>query len=1197
MNEQGDYVGAISPEIIDKLQQVSLEKDGKIKYLAVILMDFIKYLKADVSYDVLATDFSLNNLEFEVRFGSKRRTEMTKTQFDTVVKYLKSFGYKQITNTFENKMRIIVGSDRDSNLRVELDGLVPIQQYCRTENIESIIQLNKDTIRFTNKAIYADDTGIYEPYYNEDYDMKYSFTREEELEVNDKIVRGVRQNWRTTDKLYRVINRLSFTDGTEDTPLFNIDMSVVKQSGNRRNSKSMLNSGVIDAYPVYEIECELSNENLFKQLFVLCASMTPSSTLGEIQKRLTDFKDDISSQLKKVVKLVMMGVQDSKHIMTVKEDSITRNNYSLLVFDRDFSTLRPNHFCGPSSYTLQPENILPLDNEATEEGEVEEGEIQLNTKGSEIPNIRGHYCVTDKADGMRKLLYVNGDGRMYFINTNMVFQYTGCHIKTNKALFNSILDGEHVVHDKNGKFINLFLAFDIYFVNGKNIRGLPFTVMGAGGSTNDEQRLKYLNDYMRDVSNEWNKHNKRKMPLMMRSKKFFISQQDFSIFECCFKIIDGVRGGDFEYETDGLIFTPTLLPVGSSKMDQQASMTKTTWANSFKWKPPKYNTVDFLVTTHKTSNSVDKIDNIYDNGRGGEIKQYKTITLRCGYDKNKHGIIDACGMVLNGERLRRSQSIDDNDDYLPAPFFPTNPYDDMAHLCHIRLKSDTMGNTVMITLEGEVFEDEMIVEFSYDTTAPQLERWKPLRVRYDKTQEYRSGYKNFGNAYHVANSNWQSIHNPISDYAITTGEQLPKPLNEDVYYSTKHKSDLTRSLRTFHNIVVKQTLLEVGSMVSVPTLLDLAVGKAGDLNKWIYTRFEKVVGLDISKDNINNPNDGACVRYLLKQDRNTRDETVPASLFFQANSSLNIKKGDAFYSDKERGYMGILYGANPIKEDTPRRVKQFSGQFKEGFGVSACMFALHYFFKNSETLKSFLTNVAENTIKDGLFIGCCFDGNKVFELLSGKKKNGSHSIQHNGELITRITKKYDQTIFDANSMSLGMAIDVYQESIGSETTEYLVNFDYLTKVMSLFGFEVLGNDVIKEMFPNGPKTAIGGFSQFKNMMEDANINLESYEKELSYLNKYFIFRKKINVDIGAIGAIDDVGMIDMLMEQREDQMTRILIDQMKQEDDILKQKPSPPDEESSETPLRPEKVIESTPIVKPRKKIKLKIKRGVNKDN
>ena len=54
------------------------------------------------------------------------------------------------------------------------------------------------------------------------------------------------------------------------------------------------------------------------------------------------------------------------------------------------------------------------------------------------------------------------------------------------------------------------------------------------------------------------------------------------------------------------------------------------------------------------------------------------------------------------------------------------------------------------------------VEFSYDKTRENHFKWVPLRVRYDKTAEYRRGLKNFGNSYLVANSNWYSIHNPIT---------------------------------------------------------------------------------------------------------------------------------------------------------------------------------------------------------------------------------------------------------------------------------------------------------------------------------------------------------------------------------------------------------------------------------------------------
>ena len=78
------------------------------------------------------------------------------------------------------------------------------------------------------------------------------------------------------------------------------------------------------------------------------------------------------------------------------------------------------------------------------------------------PNIRQPYTVTDKADGIRKLLFIAENLRIYLIDINMNVQFTGtiCGFKDYK---NTILDGEHILHDKNGKFINLFLVFDLYY--------------------------------------------------------------------------------------------------------------------------------------------------------------------------------------------------------------------------------------------------------------------------------------------------------------------------------------------------------------------------------------------------------------------------------------------------------------------------------------------------------------------------------------------------------------------------------------------------------------------------------------------------------------------------------------------------------------------------------------------------------------
>ena len=86
-----------------------------------------------------------------------------------------------------------------------------------------------------------------------------------------------------------------------------------------------------------------------------------------------------------------------------------------------------------------------------------------------------------------------------------------------------------------------------------------------------------------------------------------------------------------DYETDGLIFTPINTGVGTNKIGETPPSRKITWHNSFKWKPPEFNTIDFLATTQKTQNGDDIIGNLFESGEDmhstRQILQYKTLIL------------------------------------------------------------------------------------------------------------------------------------------------------------------------------------------------------------------------------------------------------------------------------------------------------------------------------------------------------------------------------------------------------------------------------------------------------------------------------------------------------------------------------------------------------------------------------------------
>jgi hypothetical protein len=276
-------------------------------------------------------------------------------------------------------------------------------------------------------------------------------------------------------------------------------------------------------------------------------------------------------------------------------------------------------------------------------------------------------------------------------------------------------------------------------------------------------------------------------PIRMQTKRFYPifdpnEKDSLSIFDGCNQILQNIEDGLYEYNTDGLIFTPTTFGVGGDKPGHYKPIK--TWEYSFKWKPVKYNTIDFLITTKKAPNGDDIVNPLFENGVDTHIpvqfNQYKTIILRCGFDENRHGYINPCQDVLD-DKLPDFNP-DKKSNRRPVQFFPTSPYDPSAGLCNIMLEEDNNGNYQMFTEERQVFEDNTIIEFRYDQSRNGLWRWVPLRVRYDKTAEYRNNLKNYGNDYSVANDNWHSIHYPITEDMITTGENIPDELAEDDVY-------------------------------------------------------------------------------------------------------------------------------------------------------------------------------------------------------------------------------------------------------------------------------------------------------------------------------------------------------------------------------------------------------------------------------
>lgn len=799
-------------------------------------------------------DSKYSEIEMEAKFGTRGIRTLTKLDYDNVVKKLKSNGWTTITQNGTYLLRIqpefldiktgrFKATGDFERFRIEIEGINNIQEYCKSNSINIVDNKDHYGVKINKKTplkIIKDDKETDEKIQSanfDDFNFRVTINNEETISKKGKIGQDVFENWNKTKKVFRFINRVTFV---HETLPFKVDLSIVKSS--TKNEKGWMiqtynieNSNVFNNQESYEIEIEVDKSAKIKY-------KSPK---------------DLSNDLQKVVKQVLSGLQKTNFPVSYAEQRNVSQEYLKLLFEEEQikqdgkyipkKYAYSSDFIGPSLVTLDLINVAPLNPDII------------------VPNIREPYayCVTEKADGDRHLLFINDKGRIYLINMNMNIIFTGSKTQEEKC-FNSLLDGELILHNKLGLFINTFAAFDIYYINNVDIRARPFINTHSKDAKyfKDGCRLPILKDFIKilkplSVINQSGNNKNIFNSIKIISKQFyptfdFVEESKgskeskveeastYNIFKSCNYLLRRIADKDFDYEIDGLIFTPTLLGVGGNKMLEAGPKKKITWPYIFKWKPseatltfPKsYNTIDFLVVTKKGSDGKDIVTPIFENGINNyettQFNQYKTLILTVGFDPTKHGYVNPCQDVLD-DKFSNPKDIDDEEGYKPKQFFPSDPFDPSAGLCNIMLEIDSNGTYQMFTEERQVFDDQMVVEFRYDMSKAGMWKWIPMRVRYDKTAEFRARTGVGANDYKTANSNWRSIHNPVTERMIATGEGIPGlEVSDDVYYNSVVTDKMTQRMRDFHNLYVKKALIQ-GVSKKDNILIDFACGKAGDL--------------------------------------------------------------------------------------------------------------------------------------------------------------------------------------------------------------------------------------------------------------------------------------------------------------------------------------------------------------------------------
>ena len=327
------------------------------------------------------------------------------------------------------------------------------------------------------------------------------------------------------------------------------------------------------------------------------------------------------------------------------------------------------------------------------------------------------------------------------------------------------------------------------------------------------------------------------------------------------------------------------------------------------------------------------------------------------------------------------------------------------------------------------------------------------------------------------------INKPGLNVMDPPGESVKKQfslfVNKEI--SDRRKNSSISSLRSFHNEIKRQLIENISRLSGKTSLLDIAVGRGGDISKWKSSNIRNVFGFDKSRDSIEsiNPfNQGARERL-----RNFRGVKVE-----------------------------IEFGVGDATQPTPELLKSIQ-QFMlrkniSGFEILSCQFALHYFFQSETALRTVFENFGKLVKPGGYFIGTSVDGQRIIDLLKQNR-------QFNSTLLT-VTKSYKAVAPRSkyNNMYTFKINDSFDQgnyfNTMGESVEYLVFIQELTRIAKEYNFEPQHFNFF-EPIPNKrdeyPKTA--GFVSFEEIYKRKLIDNQLSPEELPINNLYttFVFKK------------------------------------------------------------------------------------------
>ena len=682
----------------------------------------------------------------------------------------------------------------------------------------------------------------------------------------------------------------------------------------------------------------------------------------------------------------------------------------------------------------------------------------------------GEYTVTDKADGVRCQLIVVSQ-RAYTLDSSGTLRLVA--ITVPGGADGAMLDGELITSSKDGDALNMFVGFDIYRIGGKSCAALPLISPRVSEPSRYQTMAKTV------------AHIKRAEPLdgfQVGAKVFACVQAGSSAIS---DMLEAGAASARPYATDGLIFTPARLAAGA-RYDGDAPNLQRTWPLAFKWKPPYFNTIDFLLkpcAAFQTESGLMAVT--LEHERVGRCKVFEA---HSSYIPRKWENLDVSRYMQFGERAFPSNDAE-------ARKFEVTGTPDRARV-YIAMDS---GDSAVCE-DGSAAYEDAVVECAYRADAGGG-RWVPLRVRQDKSERFASnGVLGSANDWGTAVNVWRSIHHPIT-IQMLTGEQPPSVQvsriepdagGNDAYYVARtfdRKQSMLYAMANFHNVVVKARLyteaVEFCAAAGPASLFEMACGKGGDMPRWASHGFDPIVGIDSSMDNITSSIDGVYTRLASHQgmlgDRTLAFVCMDATTRMRPPlDEIRVAAADSPHGDVIAALWDTSSRAMTNTAMTPLR-----GIIARGFDVVSCQFAMHYMFQDDLSLDRFVRNVDYLLRPGGVFIASCFDGDRIAQALDHSPDGQLYGVTRGGAVAWQITKNYAGE-FDGGA---GAAIDVFIETINQTVREYLVGARTLEARLNQVGLQKISATPFSAWFPHSP------------------LPLSDLARRLSSFNTAFVFKR------------------------------------------------------------------------------------------